>query len=75
MKLSTIWLLVTLSAAAGLLVGCAAEVKPWQRGNLARQQMALDPDPNLSKLRNHVFESKEASKGGQAGSGGGCGCN
>ena len=73
MKLSIIKF-VTLGAACLVLAGCA-DVKPWQRGNLARQQMALDPNPNLTTLRHHAFESKEASQGGHAGSGGGCGCN
>ncbi|MBI5614781.1 MAG: DUF3570 domain-containing protein [Gammaproteobacteria bacterium] len=44
MKLSIIRL-VTLGAACVVLAGCA-DVKPWQRGNLAREQMALDPDPH-----------------------------
>ncbi|WP_231499702.1 DUF4266 domain-containing protein [Methylomonas sp. MK1] len=37
--------------------------------------MALNPKPNLSHFRDHIFTSKEASQGGLNGSGGGCGCN
>ena len=54
--------------------GCS-EVAPWERGNLARPDMALDPNPNLNHVRDHIFTSREASHGGRAGSGGGCGCN
>ncbi|MDT4291331.1 DUF4266 domain-containing protein [Methylomonas sp. MO1] len=56
------------------LAGCA-EVSPWERGNLAKRDMALNPKPNLSHFRDHIFTSKEASQGGLNGSGGGCGCN
>lgn len=56
------------------LHGCA-DVKPWERGNLAKEHMALDPYPALNKFRDHIFTSKEASQGGHGGSGGGCGCN
>ncbi|QSA97033.1 DUF4266 domain-containing protein [Methylococcus sp. EFPC2] len=63
-----------LAVFLGSLQGCA-EVKPWERGNLAREEMALDPYPALNKFRDHIFTSKEASQGGHGGSGGGCGCN
>lgn len=56
------------------LQGCA-EVSPWERGNLAKRDMALNPKPNLNHFRDHIFTSKEASQGGHSGSGGGCGCN
>jgi len=53
--------------------GCA--VAPWERGNLAKRNMAITPNAGLSALRDHAFTSKEASQGGYGGSGGGCGCN
>lgn len=56
------------------LQGCA-DVKPWERGNLAKEVMALDPYPSLNQFRDHIFTSKEASQGGHGGGGGGCGCN
>lgn len=56
-----------------LLSSCA--VKPWERGNLAKKNMAISPNPSLNALRDHAFTSKEASQGGYGGSGGGCGCN
>ncbi len=55
--------------------GCIAHVTPWQRGNLAKPHMALEPESTLTVLREHVQVSKEASSGGSGGSGGGCGCN
>ncbi|WP_369600811.1 DUF4266 domain-containing protein [Hahella sp. SMD15-11] len=59
---------------SALLAGCA-EVKPWQRGELARTEMAFDPDAMQSSLKDHVYFSKEASSGGATAGGGGCGCN
>jgi hypothetical protein len=53
--------------------GCA-EVAPWERGNLAKPQMALDPTPMQTGFRSHIYGSREAASGGDAGSGGGCGC-
>lgn len=53
--------------------GCA-EVAPWERGNLAKPHMALDPSPMQSSLRSHHYGSREASSGGGAAVGGGCGC-
>ena len=55
------------------LSGCSP-VQPWQRGTLAKPHMALDPDPMQSILRSHQYGSREAASGGNAGSGGGCGC-
>ena len=53
----------------------ACSVAPWERGNLAKRNMLISPNPAHSSLRAHVFESKEASSGGSGGAGGGCGCN
>lgn len=74
MKSSILRRVAVLPVLAGVLAGCA-DVKPWQRGNLAREVMALDPHPHLTAFRDHAFESKEASQGGHARTGGGCGCN
>ena len=57
-----------------LLAGCAT-VQPWQRGTLARPDMALVSDPLQASLDDHVYFSKEASSGGRSFGGGGCGCN
>jgi hypothetical protein len=37
--------------------------------------MQLDPDPLDSKLKQHIYTSKEAASGGYGVGGGGCGCN
>lgn len=55
------------------LSGCA-QVEPWERGNLAKPQMALDPHPMQSSLSTHVYNSREAASGGSSAEGGGCGC-
>ncbi|MBA53695.1 MAG: hypothetical protein CMK89_04505 [Pseudomonadales bacterium] len=58
-----------------LLAACeTSPVKPWQRGDLARAEMAWEPDPMESSLRDHVYTSKEGSSGGVGTGGGGCGC-
>ncbi len=69
MKLLTIGLLISLFS-----VGCSS-VSPWQRGQLAQENMALDTDPMESALRQHMQFSKEGASGGYGGAGGGCGCN
>ena len=56
------------------VTGCA-NVKPWERDALAREDMAWDPDPIESTLRTHIQFSKEASLPGGGSGGGGCGCN
>ncbi len=57
-----------------LLASCT-EVRAWERGYLAREEMAWDPDVLESALNDHIFFSKEASSGGNSAAGGGCGCN
>ena len=56
------------------LSGCTA-VQPWERGTLAKPQMALDPYPLQSAITAHNYGSREAGAGSKAGQGGGCGCN
>lgn len=60
-----------LSAAA---IGGCAEVQPWERGILAKPQMALELYPLQTELRSHIYGSREAASGGGASGGGGCGC-
>ncbi|WP_174484238.1 DUF4266 domain-containing protein [methanotrophic endosymbiont of Bathymodiolus puteoserpentis (Logatchev)] len=67
-KLSSIvYMLVFLSACT--------QVKPWERGDLALSQMALEGDAQEAGVRHHTFASKESATGGYGGAGGGCGCN
>lgn len=57
--------------------GCAIQdVKPWQKGTLAKDTMRFGgPNPMLKKFDEHIYTSKESTKGGGGVAGGGCGCN
>lgn len=57
--------------------GCAIDpVSPWQRGDLARDEMLWDPGlAGEAVIRDHVYVSKEAASMGTSLGGGGCGCN
>jgi|TARA_B110000971_G_scaffold126998_1_gene129914 hypothetical protein len=65
-------LLVTFSLS--LLAACT-QVRPWERGLLAREEMAWRTNALEGALNDHIFFSKEASSGGSNAAGGGCGCN
>ena len=67
------WLCLALCVSAGGSAGCT-ELAPWERGNLAKPQMALDPNPIRNAERDHVFEARQAAKSGASATGGGCGC-
>jgi len=56
------------------LGGCTA-VAPYQRGYLARDDMALDPSPGTARVLEKTYAAKEAASGGASVGGGGCGCN
>jgi len=59
-----------------LLSGCSSlGVKPWEKGLLAKPEMALDANSIEQGLDDHIYFSKEASSGGRSFGGGGCGCN
>ncbi len=72
---SAVVCLVLLGAA--FLAGCVhvQPVKPWERETLSRPGMQVDPVPMISACDDHVYFSREASKGGRSFGGGGCGCN
>ena len=54
--------------------GCA-QVAVWERGNLAKPQMAIDPHPLHSTIRMHNYSSREAAASTHSSDGGGgCGC-
>ena len=65
-------LTILLTAFLG---GCAVNVKPWERGTLAKAHMAVEPDAQRRTILEQVVTSKEASSGGYGVVGGGCGCN
>jgi len=70
------WLQIVLFGLLSLgFGGCTTPVKPWERGLLAKPQMALTPDGQHFNLMQHTYLSKETSTGGYGVGGGGCGCN
>lgn len=69
-KITLCWLVLLLS----LQINGCSPVSPWQRGNLAKPQMALDPYPMLNEMRGHNYGSREAAAGSGSSGGGGCGC-
>ncbi len=65
---------LSLSVAA-LLTGCASPwVQPYERQNLADPIMAEQHALSTYYMK-HVFENREAARGADGGTGGGCGCN
>jgi len=74
---SLVSILLPLLVVAGLS-GCGniePWVKPYERDKLADPIMALDGDPVSVAYIQHVYEAREAAKGGEGAVGGGCGCN
>ena len=61
---------------AAALCGCGtAQVQPWERGILAKDEMQWQSDVMEGRMRDQIHASKEASSGGTGAAGGGCGCN
>ena len=58
-----------------LCLGACAQVAPYQRAHLARDDMALDANPGIAKALEKTYSAKEAAQGGASVGGGGCGCN
>ncbi|MBX2810027.1 MAG: DUF4266 domain-containing protein [Cellvibrionaceae bacterium] len=71
LRLSLLILLLFIS-------GCSP-LKPWvkahERELLSSPIMSLERDPISTRYINHVYESREAARGAEGSSGGGCGCN
>jgi uncharacterized lipoprotein NlpE involved in copper resistance len=68
--------IITLLILVLVLAGCSnLGVKPWQRGVLARPDMALGAEQLEAAFDDHIYFSKEGSSGGRGFAGGGCGCN
>lgn len=65
---------LTLAILLVVNEGCTT-VMPWERGNLAKPQMAMQPFASQVEFREHIYGSREASSGSTSGAGGGgCGC-
>ncbi|MFB2732948.1 DUF4266 domain-containing protein [Shewanella mangrovisoli] len=68
--------LIAVSLMIVGLTGCSnLGVQPWEKGQFARADMALDSEKLDQALDDHIYFSKEGSSGGRAFAGGGCGCN
>ncbi len=70
--------LLLLAVSGAVLSGCGSIepwVKPYERDRLADPIMFLDGDPVSSAYLQHVYEAREAARGGEGAAGGGCGCN
>lgn len=50
-------------------------VQPWEKGHLAKPDMAFGADPLDKLFKEHTYSSKESALGGSGVGGGGCGCN
>jgi hypothetical protein len=66
-----------LIAAVLLLDACSIQpwVKPYERDRLADPIMSWDRDVISGAYVDHIYESREGSRGGTGAAGGGCGCN
>jgi hypothetical protein len=68
----------TIASSVLLLSACSSFqpwVKPYERDRLADPIMSWDRDALSSAFLDHVYESREGSRGGTGSAGGGCGCN
>lgn len=50
-------------------------VKPYERDHLADPIMKFERHPVSSAYIHHIYEVREAARGGLGATGGGCGCN
>jgi hypothetical protein len=74
---TTVALLIAVGLGIGL-TGCSPIepwVKPYEREHFADPIMSFNRDPVSGVYFEHVFESREGSRGATGGVGGGCGCN
>lgn len=68
--------ILAIIVAVNLLGGCQMRrVAAYERGILSQPKMQMPPKPVDAFLDDHIYFSKEASRGGAGGGGGGCGCN
>jgi hypothetical protein len=69
--------LVVVVGGLLLLEACSIQpwVKPYERDRLADPIMSWDRDAISSEYMDHVYESREGSRGATGSAGGGCGCN
>lgn len=74
MRLKRLFIL-GLTGIALLTLSACANVAAWERGYLAKPQMAIDPNPLQHHIQLHNYFSREAAASTHsADGGGGCGC-
>lgn len=69
---------VAVVVLTGLVSACSFNpepVKPWQRGNFAKEVMKQRPHGLQAGFEEHAYSSKEGTAGGYGLGAGGCGCN
>lgn len=71
-RLLTLLLLVASIAACSPI---KPWVKPYERQKIADEIMSFERDPVADSYLHHVYDAREAARGGDGASGGGCGCN
>lgn len=68
-----------IAVLCGLIMSGCTPVEPWvkpyERAHLADPIMNFQRNPVSSAYKTHVFQAREAARGAEGGSGGGCGCN
>lgn len=64
-------------ALSALLLGaCAGPLpQPWEKGLLARPEMAMDVSGLEARFGDHIYGSRESASGGGVAGGASCGCN
>ncbi len=74
MRLKRLFIL-GLTGIALLTLSACANVAAWERGYLAKPQMAIDPNPLQHHIQLHNYFSREAAASTHStDGGGGCGC-
>ncbi len=74
MKPKLLFVIVMVTILGTTISGCA-QVAVWERGNLATNQMAIDPNPLQNHIQLHNYSSREAAASTHSvDGGGGCGC-
>jgi Domain of unknown function (DUF4266) len=70
---------ILFSLSLALLLTACSNIKPWvkpyEKAFLADEIMILDRDPVASSYFEHVYDTREGSRGAGLAAGGGCGCN
>lgn len=66
---------VLMWASLPLCLSACVRVAPYERETLARRDMALGENADLSSGEEHAEAYREGSSGGGEAKGGGCGCN